>query len=219
MARLGHVDGILVEDHRIVVGERHAPAAVGRRGLGDLIRQGEVGQGSSLPRLADIPVLAEATRQVAARGAEGEHGRTGEEVVQRLLLDRIDAEPAGTPIGRQDHGAVQAGAHETHPALSFLQLAGAGAEVALDPSILEAVPVPGGNDGALRQVLQYGRGHERLPAGRPVNMRVEGRRKGEESLNLPVRAEGVMGQSLRGRAPARNDWPPCTISDDSSPGP
>ena len=45
-----------------------------------------------LARLRDVPVLAELAREVAARGAERQHARAGIEVIERLLLDRIDAE-------------------------------------------------------------------------------------------------------------------------------
>ena len=38
--------------------------------------------------------------KVAAGGAEGQDGRTGQEVVQRLLLDGVDTEPAGASPGR-----------------------------------------------------------------------------------------------------------------------
>jgi hypothetical protein len=42
--------------------------------------------------LRDIPVLAELAGEIAAGSAEGQNGRAGQEVVQRLLFDRIEAE-------------------------------------------------------------------------------------------------------------------------------
>ena len=76
---------------------------VGRRGVGERV---------DLLRLRDVPVLAEPAREVAARGAEREHRRSREEVVQRLLLDRVDAEPARAAVGREHDLVVLAGADE-----------------------------------------------------------------------------------------------------------
>src|SRR5262249_44406764 len=107
-----------------------------------------VGQGVDLARLADVPVLAEVARQVAARGAERQPGRAGQEVVQRLLLDGIDAEAAGAPPGGEDDRVVLAGAHEAQPALTLVQAAGAGTDIALHPPIVQPLPVPRPNRGA-----------------------------------------------------------------------
>ena len=45
-------------------------------------------------------------RQVAAGRAEGEHRRARQEVVERLLLDRVDAEAAGAAVGGEHDLAV-----------------------------------------------------------------------------------------------------------------
>ena len=87
-------------------------------------------------------------REIAAFRAEGEHGGAGKEVIERLLLDRIHAESAGSPVGRQDNLTVLTGADETEAALTFPKGAEARADVALDPAVLEPVPVLGRNDGA-----------------------------------------------------------------------
>ncbi len=68
-------------------------------------------------------------------------------MVEGLLLDGIDAEPARAPVGREDDGIVLSRPYEAHPALSFLELAEPGADVALHPSVLETVPVPRGDYG------------------------------------------------------------------------
>ncbi len=140
-ARLRGVHGVLVEDHRIVVGEGHrsAPQPPGR--ARDVFRLRAVHERVHLAGLADVPVLAEATRQVAPRRAKGEHGSAREEVVQRFLLDGVHAEPAGAPVGGDDHFAPPGGAHETEPPLPVSQLARAGADVALHAAVVEAVPV------------------------------------------------------------------------------
>src|SRR5207237_2005353 len=82
--------------------EGPAAAAQLRRRAGDALRRGGVGQGVHLTGLTDVPVLAELAGEVAARGPEGEDRGAGEEVIQRLLLDGVDAEAAGAAVGGED---------------------------------------------------------------------------------------------------------------------
>jgi hypothetical protein len=82
----------------------------------------------------------ELASQVAAGGAEREHGAAGQEVVQRLLLDRVDAEARGAAVGREHHRVAVARAHEARAALALVQAALARAEVALDAAVVHAVP-------------------------------------------------------------------------------
>ncbi len=49
-----------------------------------------------------MPVLAEATGQVASDGSEREDGRAGQEVVERFFLDWINRQAAGEAIGGGD---------------------------------------------------------------------------------------------------------------------
>ena len=49
---------------------------------------------------------------------------------ERFLLDRIDAEPGRAPVRREHHAIARSLAHETQPALTFLQRAIARAHVA-----------------------------------------------------------------------------------------
>src|SRR5262245_42990701 len=71
-------------------------------------------------------------------------------MVQRLLLDRVDAEAARTAVRGQHDLTVPAGAYETETALAFVQLAVTGAQITLHPTVLEPVPVAGGDDGGVR---------------------------------------------------------------------
>ncbi len=145
MAGLRHVDGVLVEDHRVVVGEGHRAAAELERRGGDGLRAGLVGQGSDLAALGDRVVLAELAGQVAAGGAERQHRRSGQEVVQRLLLDRVDAEPRRAPPGGQPDLAALGRPDETEPALALVQLAFARTDIAADAAVRQRGPVPGGD--------------------------------------------------------------------------
>src|SRR3989442_10401426 len=70
-------------------------------------------------------------------------------MVEGLLLDRIHAEAARAAVGRQDDLAVFAGAHETHPPLPLLELAEAGAHLALHAQVLHSVAALGRHDGWL----------------------------------------------------------------------
>src|SRR5439155_23714963 len=78
--------------------------------------------------------------QVAAGGAEGEHAGARIELVQRLLLDRVDAEAGAAAVGGEHHRVALALAHEAHAALAVVQLAVARAQVALDAAVVELVP-------------------------------------------------------------------------------
>ncbi len=140
VARVRRVERVLGEDHRIVVRERHARAAGRQRGLRNRVGTRLVHQPVHFGGLGDVPVLAELAGQVAAGGAEGKDGRARMEVVERLLLDRIDAESRGAAIGREDHRLAFAFAHKAQTALAVVQPAVTRAQVALDAAVVEPVP-------------------------------------------------------------------------------
>jgi hypothetical protein len=144
MAGVGDVHGVLGEDHRVVVGEGHAPAAALGGDAGDLLGRGLVHQAVHVLRLGDVPVLAELAGEVAAGGAEGKDAAAGEEVVERLLLDGVDAEAGAAPVGGEHDAVAGALAHEAGAALAVAQLAVARAEVALDAAVVEDVPPAAG---------------------------------------------------------------------------
>ena len=140
---VGAVDGVLHEGDRVVVGEGDAAAAEPPRRLSDRLRRGSVDESVDLAGLADVPVLAEPTGEVAARRAEGEDRAPGQEVVERLLLDRVDAEAARPAVGGEHDPVVPASPDEAEAALPLTQPAGARAEVTLDSPVGEPVPVSG----------------------------------------------------------------------------
>ena len=141
---VGDVHRVLREDDRVVVGERDAAAAVIDCRLRDRFRRRLVGQPIHVLGLRDVPVLAELAREVAARGAEREDGAAGVEMVERLLLDRVDAETGRSAIRGEHHAPAFHGAHEARAALAFVQPAVARTEVALDAAVRERVPPAGG---------------------------------------------------------------------------
>src|SRR6516162_5126196 len=143
VAGVGDISSVLPEDGRVVVGECRTATTQFVSGARDGRRSGPAGQRVDLPGFGDIPVLTKLACQVAPRGAERQHGRPGEEVVERLLLDRIDAEPARASVACELHLVVDPAADEAESALALVKFAGAGTYVALDPPVVEAVPVFG----------------------------------------------------------------------------
>src|SRR5262249_43922257 len=79
------------------------------------------------------------------RGAEREHRGTGQEMIERLFFDRIDAEPGRAPVGLEHDLIVFARAHEAQTALAFTEPAVARANVALHAPVGEHLPVAGRN--------------------------------------------------------------------------
>ena len=68
-------------------------------------------------------------------------------MVERFLLNRINAESTGTTVGGQDDLVVLTGADKTDATLAFLQLAVPWARIALHPPIRQLVPVFRRHDG------------------------------------------------------------------------
>src|SRR4029077_12085867 len=84
------------------------------RGIGELV---------PLACFGDVPVLTKPAAKVASGCAEGKHARAWQKMVQRLLLNRIDAEPAAPTVRGQHDSIAHALPNETESALSFVQLA------------------------------------------------------------------------------------------------
>src|SRR5262249_60670977 len=92
---------------------------------------------------------AKLTGQIASRGPEGQHARARQEMIERLLLDRIDAEAARAAITEELDLPCLRPPHEAQAALPIAQLAGPRAHVALHTPILQRVPVARFDDGAV----------------------------------------------------------------------
>ena len=143
VAGIGGVHRVFGKDYRVVVGERNALAALFYCGARDGFRRGLVGELVEAARFGDVPVLAELAGEVAACSAERQDAAAGVEMVERLLLDWVDAEARGAPVGGEHNLIIGAAAHETCAALSFVQFAVARAQVALDAPVIQQVPVLG----------------------------------------------------------------------------
>ena len=103
------VEGVFHEDDRIVVGVGDAGAAEPFGRARDRFRRRMRAEARHFAALRDVPVLAKRAREVAARGPERQHRGAREKVIERLLLDRIDAEPCRSAVARELHaGAVLA---------------------------------------------------------------------------------------------------------------
>ncbi len=104
---------------------------------------GLVGEFVEAARFGDVPILAELAGQVATRCAERQDAAAGIEMIERFFLDGIDTEAGTAPVGGEHHRIIDATAHEARTALPFVQLAVARAQVALDATVVQLVPIPG----------------------------------------------------------------------------
>ena len=71
-------------------------------------------------------------------------GVPGQEVVQGLLFDGIDAEARGSPVGGEHHLSPLAPPDEAEASLPFPQPTETGTEIALNPAVFETVPIASG---------------------------------------------------------------------------
>src|SRR5262249_40316254 len=101
----------------------------------------------------DVPILTKSAMKIAPRRAERKHRAARQEMIQRLLLDGIDAEARRASIGREHHRIAHARAHEAGAALALVQLAVARAQVALDAAIIERVPPAAGMERAFELLV------------------------------------------------------------------
>jgi len=86
---------------------------------------------------------AESASEVAAGCAERENRGAREEVVQGLLLDRVDAEAAAPAVAREHDRVALAPADETVAELPLVQPAFLRTNVTLNASVFNLVPVLG----------------------------------------------------------------------------
>src|SRR5262249_40676 len=114
--------------------------AASHRRLRDRRGRGTILDAIERARFRNVPVLAELAGQVATGGAEGEHRRAGEKVIERLLLDRMDAKARGGAVRGQAE-LRRWRAQEAKAALGFVQRARGRAQVALDAAVLQSMPV------------------------------------------------------------------------------
>ena len=142
-AGFGDIDGIFRENDGIVVGECDRMAAETLRGGGDGVRRRGVAQPVRLPRLADVPVLAEPAAEIASRRAKRQHTRARQKMVERLFFNRIDAEPAAPTVGREHHLVAGPLPDKAEAALVLLQLAETRTQPAFHPAVRQQGPPPG----------------------------------------------------------------------------
>jgi hypothetical protein len=130
------INGILVKDGWIVICIGNARTSESLRGPRYIVWARFLRKDLKLARFADVPILAKLAAQIAAARPKGQHRRPRKEVIERLLLDGVDAEPTRTPVRRQDNRITLASSHEAKCALAFMQSAEARAQIALDAAIV-----------------------------------------------------------------------------------
>src|SRR5947207_12752973 len=93
----------------------------------------------------------ELTGQIAAGRPEGQDTRSGQEMVERFLLDRVDAKAARAAVAEQPDTPCLRATHEAQASLPIAQLAGSRADVALHTAVVQRVPVARVNGRAFRR--------------------------------------------------------------------
>jgi hypothetical protein len=89
----------------------------------------------------DVPVLAELAGQDAVGSAEGQHGSSGQIVVQWLLFYWIGTEARRAAVSREHDPVILPATHEAQAALAFVEPAIARTDIALDTPVIEPVPI------------------------------------------------------------------------------
>ena len=154
----GRINCIFGPNDRVVVGKGDTAATELLGSPGDRFRIGRLTASIDILRPRRGPVLAELASEIAAGRAEREDGRARVELVQRLLLDRVDGEPGAPAIGRRDDLAVAVLANEAEPPLPRCDDTLPRADITRSQSgpSLEFVP-PSADFGPIRQPRQVRR--------------------------------------------------------------
>ena len=141
-ACIGHVDRVLQEDHRVVVGERDAaaPPAGPRPGRWSAASPGRracrsrvIWRCPSSGRTGS-PGCTRPCRRTAPRSPAGNGSAASSRPVHTVA--------AGAAVGREHDRVLLAHPHEAEPPLPLVQTAGPRAHIALDPPVTGAMPVP-----------------------------------------------------------------------------
>jgi hypothetical protein len=128
--------------------------------VGDTLR-------STRRRNQSVRMEAKFTGQIAPGRPEGQHARARQEMIERLLLDRIDTEAARAPIGEELDLSAFGPANEAQSTLALVQLARSRADIALHPAIVQRVPVLRLDDRAVRSLRRRGLWTIHAPIMRP----------------------------------------------------
>src|SRR6187200_638155 len=80
--------------------------------------------------------------RLCPRGAERQHRAPRQEVVERLLLDRIYAETARPTVRRQHHLVGDPTTDEAQTPLALTQPTRPRADIALHPAVVKRMPIP-----------------------------------------------------------------------------
>ena len=140
VGRPSDVHHVLAPDGGLVVGESHAGAAVLLRQRHHLLRLQASGVHLVGFRFRDVPVLAEEATHVAAGRAQRQNLRAGEEVVERLLLDRVNLQRGGLRVAQVVERAAAVHADEAEAHLPVADVAMPRAQVAVQLAVALGFP-------------------------------------------------------------------------------
>jgi hypothetical protein len=100
-------------------------------------------------RNKSVWIETELAGQIASGRSERQNTRARQEMIERLLLNGIDTEPARAAIGEQLDPSSFGPANEAQSPLAIAQFAGSWAHIALHPAVVQRVPVAGFDDRAV----------------------------------------------------------------------
>ena len=124
------VNRVFCPDYGIVVSEGDTAAARAQRSLGNSFRRRFMTQSLDLARFRDIPVLAEFAAQIAARCSERQDRRARKKMIERFLLDGVDAKPSASPVGIEHHLPLAILAYKAKAFISRIQMTMPGTQLA-----------------------------------------------------------------------------------------
>ena len=138
--RVRNIDDKFSPDHRVIIGEGDARHSMAERQLNDLL--GARLQALSFVEfgLTDAPVLAEPAAEIAPGGAEAQNFRSGQKMIQRLFLNRVDGEAGGSAVAKRIEFSADVLADVTEPGLAFAHAAKSRAEGAKNLAVILRLP-------------------------------------------------------------------------------
>jgi len=93
--------------------------------------------------VTDVPVLAELAGEIASDHTKRQAATAWQEVVERLLFDRIHRQSTNPAVGGGQQNATLIEPHKTFAALAIAQNTSVRAQAALDTSIAKGLCIGG----------------------------------------------------------------------------
>src|ERR1700682_1807530 len=143
LRRPANVDNVLAPDGRFVISESNRLATVLEGKQRHIFRRNALRAHLILPRLGNVPVLAEKTPHVAARGAHAEHPAARQKMAQRFFFDGINLQRSRRAVAQAIKLAPAIHANEAKPSLPSMYVAMTRTKVAVHSAARLSFPPTG----------------------------------------------------------------------------